>query len=152
MTFMLRNPLRRDLATVNYQDMEQPNTLDTQSQKMTFTKYKTARFYGDRTYQLTRDQWKLFSWLRKQHKMRGITDGHLLRNTYWRPLTPNALTAYMGAQCRCLPSCEHKKMGCCLLRHIVISYLKRNEMTMAQRTTMAHSMMHSVRQQEMYRV
>lgn len=94
MTFMLDKTVRRDLATVNYRG-KGPNTLDTDTHEVTFTKYKTAKFYGPKKYTLTREQWKLFSWMRNQHRLRGITDGHLLRNTYWRPLIPNALTSYL---------------------------------------------------------
>ena len=66
LTFMLKYPLRRDLATVNYLNKEdEANTLDVKAQTITFTKYKTVKHYGPKTYSLTRDQWKLFSWIRR---------------------------------------------------------------------------------------
>ena len=48
---------------------------------------------------------------------------------YWRKLNPNALTSYLGTQGKKLPCCKDKKLGCCLLRRIVISHLYRNERT-----------------------
>ncbi len=95
----------------------------------------------------------MFSWLRKQHRLRDITDGHLLRNMFWKPLNPNAMTSYLAKRCEChYPCCQGKKMGCCLLRHIVISWRKRNELTLADRAKLAADCMHSPAQQELYRV
>ena len=149
MTFMLDKTLRRDLATVTY-DGTGPNTLDVRSHEITFTKYKTARFYGPQTYTLTRDQWKLFSWMRVQHRLRGIKDGHLLRNTYWRPLVPNALTSYLKVQCkRNMECCEGKNIGCTLLRKIVVSWVRRNDLTLDDRSKLAKKMMHSVSEQDL---
>ena len=87
MEFHLKiSAVRRDLASVNYRS-ETPNFLDVNAQKIVLTQYKTAKKYGRKEFQLTRECWKLFSWLRTQHRLRGITDGHLLRNRYWKPLT-----------------------------------------------------------------
>ena len=71
---------------------------------------------------------------------------------YWRPLVPNAMTSYLRTQCaRHLPCCEGKSIGCSLLRKIVISWMKRNEMTWEQKDSVAKNIMHSADEQERYR-
>ena len=91
MNFMLRYNVRRSLATVNYLN-ETKNRLDTKSQKLILTDYKNSKTHGPAEFQLSRELWKQFSWLRKQHRLRGLNTGALLVNMHWKPMTCNALT------------------------------------------------------------
>jgi len=152
LAFHLRYPLRRDLSTVSYTKQE-GNYIDVNAQTLHLNKYKTARKHGELLYRFTREQWKLFSWLRKQHRLRGFTDGHLLINTYWKPLNPNAMTSYLKKVCQdYLECCKGKKMGCCLLRHIVLSWKLRKQMSLQDRDKLATEMCHTAETSELYRV
>ena len=149
LAFHLRYPLRRDLSTVTYSNDPPPegNVIDLHAQKLFLRKYKTSKTHGEKVYQFTREQWKLFSWLRKQHRLRGLTGGHLLYNTYWKPLNPNAMTSYLKKVCKdYMECCKGKQIGCCLLRHIVISWKHRKQMTITDRDKLASELCHTPEQ------
>ena len=151
----MKTPVRRDLATVNYlkYDTDKDNYIDINSQKLVLNHYKTVKFYGKKTISINRDAWKAFSWMRKQHRLRGLTDGHLLKNRYWKPMQANSFTSYLKTNCSdCFECCKGKRMGCSLLRHLVVSWKNRNAPTLLEKEDLAGVMMHSPEESDLYRI
>ena len=155
MSFLVKYPLRRDLATLKYfgYDSKLDNYLDVQAGKIVLNYYKTVKFFGRKEFDIPRDTWKAVSWMMKQHRLRGLTDGHLLKNSHWKPLSSGSFTSYMVNKSKvCFPCCKNKRMGCALLRHLVVSYKNRNAPTLEEKEKLASEMMHSPEEADLYRI
>ena len=94
---------------------------------------------------LTRDSWAIFSRLRKQHRLRELSGNHILYNKHFRPLTPSSLNHYLSTMCAAtLPCFQGKKCTCTLLRRMFVTYKRRGDLSLAEKTDMAKNMGHSL--------
>ena len=96
--------------------------------------------------------WRLFGLLRKQQKMRDIDSGTILLNRYWKPMTKNGYSSWLKREMKSCKGCEDKNVGCLIIRHAVITHMRRKCMTTHQREAFANQCMHSAGLNEKYRV
>ena len=151
--FHLKHPVRRDLFTVKYGPGEHANYLDLQNKTIVLSKYKTSDAHGVTTLRLSRPLWTLATRLIAQQKMRDIKTGHLILNTYFKPMSSNGFSQWFAREMQ--KHCEAakgKRIGCTLMRHIVITHLNRNQKTFSEKKALADKCMHSVKTHETYRV
>ena len=152
LTFHLKYPIRRDLCTVKYNvagNEEGNNLID---KKIVFREHKLKKHQAEFTMNLDRVMWRLVQLLRKQHAMRGITQGNLILNRYWKPMLPNSFTNWMKREMGKLESCKGKNVSCLGIRHSVITHKRRNDTTLEKRQQFAENCMHSAAMNELYRV
>jgi hypothetical protein len=147
-------PIRRDLCTLVYgsEPDETKNYLDLEKREMVWNRHKVSKHYGTIRHKLSREMWKLFTLIRKQHKMRDIDGGHVLLNRYWRPLTKNGYSTWLVREMKKCPGCEEKCIGVLMLRHSVITHKTRHMPTLNQRAEFSKSCMHSAHMNDLYRV
>ena len=157
--FHLRYPVRRDLQSVkwaravDFQWGERDNFIDPKTHEVVLRTHKTAKFYGEKRFQLTRVLWRIFSALKIQQGKRGISKtGHLLLNKYYRPMTPNGYSSWVIREMRRCPGCEKKAVSCMIIRHCCISHKRRHEMTIEESRKFASDCMHSEKMNTRYRV
>ena len=102
---------------------------------------------------LTEMRGRLFHGCENNTDFRGLTDGHLLKNRYWKPMQANSFTSYLKTNCSdCFECCKGKRMGCSLLRHLVVSWKNRNAPTLLEKEDLAGVMMHSPEESDLYRI
>ena len=147
-------PIRRDLCTLQWgvEHTDENNYIDTKARELVWNKYKVAKHYGQIRHKMSREMWKLFSLIRKQQKMRGITAGFVLLNRYWRKMTKNGYSTWLVREMKKCPGCEDKCVGVLILRHSIISHMTRNIPTLQERDSFARSCMHSAHMNDLYRV
>jgi hypothetical protein len=150
LTFHLKYPIRRDLATVKYGVPGAPNSLVGKS--LVFKQHKLTRHGTEFTMKLDRVMWRLLQLLRRQHTMRGLTTGSLILNRYWKPILPNSFTNWMKREMGKLETCKGKSVSCLGIRHSVITHRRRKDTTLAQRKKFADDCMHSCAMNELYRL
>lgn len=157
--FHLRYPVRRDLQSVKWADSldfqwgEKDNFLDLKTKEIVLRTHKTAKYYGEHRFKLSRVLWRIFAALKIQQKKRGIKGtGHLLLNKYYRPMTPNGFTSWMKREMKRCPGCEKKAIGCMIVRHCCITHKRRHEMTNEEKRKFAGDCMHSQKMNNDYRV
>ena len=155
LTYLLKYPVRRDLATVQWtvpdEDDKTTNYLDGAVREVVYQKYKTSKHHGTIKHKLSRDMWRLLALIRKQQKMRKLDDGPILLSRYWRAMSPNAFGMWMKREMKKCPGCEDKSVGCMAVRKSVITHKRRGCMSFQKRAAFAKECMHSARQQEFYR-
>ena len=157
--FHLRYPVRRDLQSVkwaenpDFQWGAKDNFLDPKTKEVVLRSHKTAKFYGEKRFRLSRVMWRIFSALRIQQTKRGVRKtGHLLLNKYYRPMTPNGYTSWITREMKRCPGCEKKAVGCMIIRHCCITHKRRHEMTNEEKRKFAGECMHSEKTNNQYRV
>ena len=84
--------------------------------------------------------------------MREIQSGTVLLNRYWRPMTKNGYSTWLVREMKKCPDCADKCIGVLILRHSVITHKTRHIPTLEERERFAHSCMHSVHMNDLYRV
>ena len=151
LTYHLKFPIRRDLATVTWGSEETPNHLNEKTHSITYNVHKCVRWSGPVTQTLSRDMWKLFSLLRRQHKLRSINSGYILLNRYWRRMSPNGYSTWLKRETKAIPGCDKKTVGVLAIRHSVITHKLRNERSIKDRQKFASECMHSTKQNQLYR-
>lgn len=152
MGYMCCNPCRRDLVTLNY-SQKTGNYVDHDSHAFVFNKYKTKKYHGTVSVPLNRELWKLYSWIKSQHRLLGITDGQLFRNNYMRPMTRNTLGSWLKTTCKKhLCCCCEKDVTCNLLRHMVCTHEYSGQPLLLQKKESARLRMHTPEMSEEYRV
>ena len=155
LAFHLKNPIRRDLCTVQYGkdvDKTKGNVLMEKARKIIFREHKIKKTTPVFEFILDRNQWRLLQLLRKQHKLRGMTSGTLLLNSYWRPMSRNGFSAWMKRYMGKLEACKGKSVGCLAIRHSVITHHRRHDSKLNERDEFAYRCMHSPQQNEFYRI
>ena len=155
LAFHLKYPIRRELASVQYGsdiDTSKGNVLMEKARKIVFREHKVKKHHPVFEMILDRNQWRLLQLLRRQHRHRGITSGTILLNTYWRPMTGNAFTMWMKREMGKLESCKGKAVSCLCIRHSVITHQRRNDSSLKNRKAFADRCMHSMNQNDMYRI
>ena len=149
--FHMKYPVRRDIFTVKFGSGE--NYLDEATKEIVLTKYKTSDKHGEKRFKLSRPMWTIAQRLLIQQKMRDISGDYLILNTYFKPMSANGFSQWfsreMAKQCE---MAKGKRVGCTLLRHIVITHLNRNQKTFSEKKALAEKCMHSVKTHESYRV
>jgi hypothetical protein len=150
--FHLKNPIRRDLCTVEYnsETPEKGNVLV--DKKITFRDHKVKRYTPEFHFELDRVQWRLLQLIRKQHTMRNVTSGRIFLNRYWRGMSRNGFTTWLRREMGKIDACKGKNVGCLAIRHSVITHTRRNDTKYEARKEFARRCMHSCRQNEDYRV
>lgn len=150
--FHMKHPVRRDLYTVRVRTKE-GNYIDESTKEIVLTKYKTSETHGEQRFKLSRPMWTIAQRLLSQQKMRDINTDYLILNNYFKPMTGNGFSQWfsreMAKHCQ---SAKGKRVGCTMLRHIVITHLHRNQKTWSEKKEMADKCMHSVKTHESYRV
>jgi hypothetical protein len=152
LTFHLKYPIRRDLCTVMYNVPENTDGNNLVGKSFLFKQHKLTRHKKEFTMKLDRVMWRLLQLLRRQHTMRGKTNGHLILNRYWKPILPNSFTNWMKREMGKLESCKGKSVSCLSIRHSVITHRRRNDTTLEQRKLFAENCMHSAAMNELYRI
>lgn len=133
MGYMTICPCRRDLCTLSYAKKE-GNFVDAENRAFVFNDYKTKKYHGEVSVPLKRDLWKLYSWIRSQHRLLHIEDGMLFRNKYMRPLSRGALGCWLKSMCKkSFPCCCEKDVTCNLLRHMCCTKEYENSPLLLQR-------------------
>ena len=149
LTYHLKYPVRRDLASVVYD--EGPNRLHMKTRTITYTQHKNSRWRKNPyVHKLTRETWRLVSLIRKQQKMRKLESTHLLLNRYWNKMTPNGYSSWLKREMKTMPECGDKRIGVMAIRHSVISHHRRKEMRLLQKDNFAERCMHGVKTNELY--
>ena len=153
--FHMKYPVRRDLATVRWgkkEWSETDNYIDSHNKSIVLQKYKTARWMGKATFQLTRTMWRIWGMLKIQQQKRDYKAGYVLLNKFFRPMTPNGYSTWLAREMKRCPTCEKKAVGCMLLRHCCITWERRHEKTLHEKEEYAKKCLHSVAQNNLYRV
>lgn len=122
--------------------------------KIVIRNHKMQRKYTEPfEYTLDRDMWRLAQLLRRQHKMRGVTENApLLVSRYWRPMSRNSYCNWLKREMGKLEPCKGKSVGCLAIRNSVITWMRRNDTTLAERERFAYNCMHKPATNEIYRV
>lgn len=149
LSYMCKHPCRRDLATLCY-DTTEGNYL--QNKCCVFNEYKNSKHLGCTKVKLDRNMFKLVSWMRRQHKLRGLGNS-LLYNKYFKPMNSNTYGSYFSKMCAAtIPCCNDRHVNTNLIRHLVVSWARRNDLTLEKKEDLAKKMMHNTNQQELYRI
>ena len=151
--FHMKHPVRRDLFTVKYGLGEHENYLDEDAKEIVLTKYKTSDSHGEQRFKLSRPMWTIAQRLIAQQKMRDISSDYLILNTYFKPMKSNGFSQWFSREMakRC-EAAKGKRVGCTMMRRIVITHMNRNQKTWSERKEQAGKCMHSVKTHESYRV
>lgn len=152
--FHLKYPVRRDLYTVQLRPTaETANFLDEDKKAIVLRKYKTSEKYGEQVFRLSRPMWTIAQRLKIQQRMRDLPQNYLLLNSYWKRHSAHGFTQWfareMGNHCEVA---KGKKLGCTMLRHIVISHVNKSSRKIKERREFAHKIGHSEKTHERYRV
>ena len=152
--YHLTYPIRRCLCTVKWgvEASTEYNYLDSKTREIVYNKHKTARWKGPLKHKLSRPMWRLFGLLKKQQKMREINSGAILLGRYWRPMSKNGYSSWMKREMKGCKGCADKQVGCLMIRHSVITHMRRKELTIHQKNDFATRCMHSCGQNDRYRV
>ena len=155
-TYHLTFPIRRDLHTVEFgiepAEDEKRNYVDMKTRKVVYNHHKTLRWHGIINHQMNRPMWRLFSLLRKQHKLRKSEVKFVLVNRHWKKFSPSGFSNFLTREFKKMPGCEHKSVGCTGIRHSVITHANRNQRTIAQNREYARKCMHSTKLNAQYRL
>ena len=151
--FHMKHPVRRDLFTVRYGSGEHANYLDENAKEIVLRKYKTSDTHGEQRFKLSRPMWTIAQRLIAQQRMRDISSGYLILNTYFKPMKSNGFSQWFSREMakRC-EAAKGKRVGCTMMRRIVITHLNKNQKTWSERKAIADKCMHSVKTHESYRV
>ena len=146
-------PLRRELASVNWgvAGSDDINWLDEAKQEIVYNKHKSAPSMGTVRHKLSRTMWRLWRLLKKQQTKRKATEGRMLLNTRWKPMTPNGYSTWLKREMKRCKACEKKTVGCMMIRHSVISHYRRNDMSMEKKDAFARRCLHSSAVNDIYR-
>jgi hypothetical protein len=155
LTFHLKYPLRRILCTIIYkpENKNLGNVLDDKNRKVIIREHKMQRKYKDPfEYRLDRNMWRLAQLLRKQHKLRGVTENAtLLVSRYWRSMSRNSYCNGLKREMSRLEPCKGKSVGCLAIRNSVITHKRRHDSKILEREEFAYNCMHQAATNEMYR-
>ena len=155
--FHLRYPIRRDLATVKWTSKKkhewsaEDNYLDPEKKQIVLQRHKVWKHKGTVSFTLSRQLWRLWSLLRRQHIKREIKGGKILLNKHYKGMTPNGFSSWMSREMKQCPGCEKKKISCMIIRHCCITHKRRHEMTNEQKKKFASECMHSEKTNNQYR-